>query len=161
MTEEDLASALDRILSERLQEGPATHPNGPREVIDWAIRGIRRRVGVKPDAHPNTLCEWEIIARIRSLPARMQEPLRRYFVFQEAEESICRSIHTTTAAFHRFLREAADYILIRRERMPELETQPTDAASTANQCFPPLSACFGPPITHARVDIDLQRRRRS
>jgi hypothetical protein len=120
MNEQYLAHTMDRILAERLREVPAQYPKSLREAIHWPIRWIRDRPGAQPVVHPDSSCQDEIIARIRSLPAHMQEPLRRYFVFREAQESICFSIDTTAGEFRRFLRDAADYILMRHERMPEL-----------------------------------------
>jgi hypothetical protein len=125
MNEKELADELDRILSERLREAPDKSPNGPWEAPRLAVRWIRQHLGGKPDVRPNTPWQWQIIARIRSLPAHMQDPLRRYFVFREAEESICSSMNIAPVEFRRFLREATDYILMRRERMPELETKNT------------------------------------
>jgi hypothetical protein len=125
MNEKQLADELDRILSERLREVPDKSPNGPWEACRLAVRWIRQRLGGKPDVRPNTPWQWQIIVRIRSLPEHMQDPLRRYFVFREAEESICSSMNIAPVGFRRFLREATDYILMRRERMPELETKKT------------------------------------
>jgi hypothetical protein len=123
MNEEDIANALGRILSERLRDTPAPHSDGPREVVNQAIRGVRKFLGKRPDppAVVPAPRQWEFVARIRTLPEHMQEPLRRYYVFREAEESICLSIKTTRREFRRFLREATDYILMRRERMPEFD----------------------------------------
>jgi hypothetical protein len=125
MPEEDLANLLGRILAERLRDAPASHLSGLREVASQAIRGVRELLGKKPDppAVVPVPWQWEIVARIRTLPEHMQEPLRRYYVFREAEESICLSIKTTPGEFRRFLREATDYILLRRERMPEFDPQ--------------------------------------
>lgn len=123
MNERSRADDLDRILSERLRDAPVKYPNGLREALRVAMRWIRKRLGGEPDVLPTAPWQWEIIARIRSLPPHLQEPLRRYFVFQEAEESICFSIETTPRAFRRFLRDATEYILMRQERMPELETK--------------------------------------
>jgi hypothetical protein len=135
MNEKNLADELDRILSERLREVPA-NPNGPREALRAAVRWIRTRLGGKPGAPPNPPWQWEIIARIRSLPERMQDALRRYFVFREAEESICSSLDIAPVEFRRFLREAADYILMRRERMPELETKKDREGTPRDPNFP-------------------------
>jgi hypothetical protein len=125
LNERNRADDLDRILSERLRELPAKYPNGPREALRLAMRWIRKRLGGKPDALPTAPWQWEIIARIRSLPPHLQDPLRRYFVFREAEESICLSIDATPREFRRFLRDATEYILMRQERIPELETKQT------------------------------------
>src|SRR5580704_8215013 len=115
MKEENLANTLDRILAERLREFPARRPKRLWDAIHWAIRSIRNGVSAKPGWHADSSAQAEIIARIRSLPAHIKEPLRRYFVFREAEESICFSIRTTPDEFHRFLQDAADYILGRQE----------------------------------------------
>jgi hypothetical protein len=121
MNEENLANRMDGILAERLREVPAKNPGSLREAVHWAIRWIRDRPGEKRGVRPNFSCQEETIARIRSLPAHVQEPLRRYFVFREAKESICASIGATPSEFRRFLRDSADYILMQEERMPELE----------------------------------------
>jgi hypothetical protein len=99
MNERNRADDLDRILSERLKEVPATYPNRPWGALHRAMRSIRTRLGGKPDVLPTAPWQWEIIARIRSLPPHLQEPLRRYFVFREAEASICFSIDTTPREF--------------------------------------------------------------
>ena len=122
MDEEDIA-ALSRILAERLWDAPDPHSNSWKEVVNQAIRTVRKFLGKKPDP-PAALpapWRWELVARIRTLPEHMQESLRRYYVFGEAEESICLSMKTTPGEFRRFLREATDYILMRRERMPEFD----------------------------------------
>jgi hypothetical protein len=124
MDEESIV-ALARILAERLRGAPGPPSDDWRQVVNQAIRGVRKFLSKSPD--PPTAVpapwQWEIVARIRALPERMQEPLRRYYVFREAEESICISIKTTPGEFRRFLREATDYILMRRERMPEFDPQ--------------------------------------
>jgi hypothetical protein len=108
MPEEDLANALGRVLSERLRDAPAPQSHGPREVVNRAIRGVRKLLGERPDAPAVAPApwQWELVARIRTLPEHMQAPLRRYYVSREAEESICLSIKTTQGEFRRFLREA-------------------------------------------------------
>jgi hypothetical protein len=123
MPEEDFANALGRILSERSQDAPDPHSHGPREVVKRAVRSVRKLLGKRPDAPAVVPApwQWEIVARIRTLPDHMQEPLRRYYVFREADESICLSIKATPEEFRRFLREATDYILMRRERLPEFD----------------------------------------
>jgi hypothetical protein len=125
MPEEDLTNILARILSERLRDAPAQPSNGLRKAVDQAIRGVRKLLGKKPDppAVVPLPWRWELVARIRTLPEHMQEPLLRHYVFREAEESICLSMKTTPGEFRRFLREATDYILMRRERMPEFDPQ--------------------------------------
>jgi hypothetical protein len=122
---DNLANKLDRILAERLREFPGNRPKRLRHAIRWVTGLFRISALAKPDAHPESSGQAEIIARIRSLPANVQEPLRRYFVFREAEESICFSIQMTASEFHRFLRDAADYILMRQERPPRLEEKRT------------------------------------
>jgi hypothetical protein len=118
MDEEDIV-ALARILVKRLSDSPDPHSNGWQEVVNQAIRGVRKFLGERPDP----LRQWLLVARIRTLPEHMQEPLKRYYVLQEADESICLSIKTPPEEFRRFLREATDYILRRRERMPEFDPQ--------------------------------------
>lgn len=125
MKDENLADTLDRILAERLQEFPADRPKSLRGAIHWAMRWLRYRTSAKPRSHPNSSAQAEVIARIRTLPAHVRDPLRRYFVFREAEESICISIRTTPSEFHRFLQNAADYILMRQDQPPELEERPS------------------------------------
>jgi hypothetical protein len=122
MTEEDLINVLARILSERLRDAPAPPSNSLRKVVNRAIRGVRKLLWKMPD-QPAVVpgpWQWKIVARIRTLPEHMQEPLRLHYVFREAEESICLSIKTTPRELRRFLREATDYILMRRELMPEI-----------------------------------------
>jgi hypothetical protein len=121
MHEENLANRLDRVLAERLREFPAGHPMSLREAVRRPIRWIRDRSGIRPVTRPSASCQEETIARIRCLPAHIQEALRRYFVFREAEESIAFSLQSTPADFRRFLRDAAGYTLQRHDRMPNLE----------------------------------------
>jgi hypothetical protein len=123
MKEENLANTLDRILAERLREFPANRRKRLRDGIHWAVRSLPR-FAAKASALPDSSAQAEIIARIRSLPAHVQEPLRRYFVFREAEESICSSIRTTPGEFRRFLRDAANYILMRHDRAPQMQEKP-------------------------------------
>ena len=118
MDEEDIV-ALARILVKRLSDSPDPHSNGWQEVVNQAIRGVRKFLGERTDP----LRQWLLVARIRTVPEHMQEPLKRYYVLQEADESICLSIKTPPEEFRRFLREATDYILRRRERMPEFDPQ--------------------------------------
>jgi hypothetical protein len=124
MKDENLANTLDRILAERLREFPGNRRKRLRDVIQRALRSLPR-FGAKPSALPDSSAQAEIIARIRSLPEHVQEPLRRYFVFREAEESICSSIRTTPSEFRRFLRDAANYILLRQDQAPELQEKPS------------------------------------
>ena len=131
MYEENLANTLDRILAGRIREFGDRRPKSPREVIRWLIRWIRNltgmhRIGAGP-VYPNSPIQSQTIARIHSLPAHAQDALRRYFVFQEAEESICLSIGATPRRFRRFLLDATGYILMRQERMPHLkQKRPAD-----------------------------------
>jgi hypothetical protein len=118
MDEEDIV-ALARMLAKRLSDSSDPHSNGWQEVVNQAIRGVRQFLGKRPDPPTAVPWQWLLVARIRTLPEHMQEPLKRYYVLQEAEESICLSIKTPPEEFRRFLREATDYILMRRERMPE------------------------------------------
>lgn len=123
MNEENLADILDGILAVRLREVPRLHPSGPLNALGRMLHGIRGVLAGKPNEQPSTPGRPEVIARIRSLPDDLQNPLRRYFVFREAEESICVSINVTPADFRRFVQDAADYILMRSERMPVLEAK--------------------------------------
>jgi len=123
MNEENLADILDGILAVRLREVPRLYPSGPLNAFGRMIHGIRAHLVGKPDEQPSAPGRPEVIARIRSLPEHMQNPLRRYFVFREAEESICVSINVTPGEFRRFVQDAADYILMRSERMPVLEAK--------------------------------------
>jgi hypothetical protein len=123
MNEKKLASEMDRILVERLREIPAPYSSGPLRSLHRTLYGIRKLFRSKPEASPNTPWQWEIIGRFRSLPSHVQDPIRRYFVFQEAEESICHSLNMTPRQFRRFLRDAAGYILMRHERMPRLNAK--------------------------------------
>lgn len=124
MDEENIA-ALARILAERLWDAPDPPSNAWKGAVNKTIRSVRKFLGKRPD--PPTAVpapwQWELVARIRTLPEHMQEPLRRYYVFREAEESICLSMKTTPREFRRFLREVTDYIHMRRERMPEFNQQ--------------------------------------
>ncbi|MGA3236031.1 MAG: hypothetical protein ABSG03_07010 [Bryobacteraceae bacterium] len=122
MDEEDIV-ALARMLVKRLSDSPDPHSNGWQEVVNQAIRGVRKFLGKRPDPPTAVPWQWLLVARIRTLPEHIQEPLRRYYVFREAEESICLSLRTRPEEFRRFLREATDYILLRRERLPEFDPQ--------------------------------------
>lgn len=126
MHEENLANTLDRILAERLREFPAKHPKSVREAFYRALGWFRPGPHAKAEAPPDSAAQAETIARIRSLPSHAQVALRRYFVFREAEEGICSSIDVSPRQFRRFLRDAADYILLRQERMPQLEQRDRD-----------------------------------
>jgi len=130
MHEENLANTLDRILAERLREFPVTHPKILRGALYRVTGWFRRRSPSNADLQPDLPSPAETIARIRSLPTHGQVALRRYFVFREAEESICLSIDMSPGKFRRFLRDAADYILMRQDRMPQLEQkQPSNRGS--------------------------------
>jgi hypothetical protein len=122
MDEEDIV-ALAQMLVKRLSDSPDPHSNGWQEVVNRVIRGVRKVLGKRPGPLAAVPWQWLLVARIRTLPEHMQEPLKRYYVFQEAEESISLSINTSPEEFRRFLREATDYILMRRERLPEFDPQ--------------------------------------
>jgi hypothetical protein len=122
MNEEDIV-ALARMLAKRLSDSSDPHSNGWQEVVNQAIRAVRQFLGKRPDPPTAVPWQWLLVARIRTLPEHMQEPLKRYYVFQEAEESICLSIKTPPEEFRQFLREATDYILMRQERIPELDPE--------------------------------------
>jgi hypothetical protein len=120
MDEEDIV-ALARMLVKRLSDAPDPHSHGWQEVVSQAIRGVRKFLVKRSDPPIAVPWQWLLVARIRTLPEHMQEPLKRYYVYREAEESICLSIKTPPEEFRRFLREATDYILMRRERLPEFD----------------------------------------
>lgn len=124
MNQKDLASALERLLSERLGDVPATEPGSPLGVVRKAIQRLRKALQGKPGVHVQIARQEQRIARIRSMPPQVQELLRRYYVFLEAEESICFSMGMSHEDFCRLRREASDYILSRRERMPDFKPLP-------------------------------------
>jgi len=121
MNQEDLDHALERLLSERLAEAPVTDSSGALGAVRKAIRRLHHCLAAKPGPHAPIAQQEQRIARIRSLPPHVQELLRRYYVFLEAEESICSCAGTTPDQFRRLRREAGDYILNRRERKPDFE----------------------------------------
>ena len=115
VNQEELERALDRLLAERLRDTPATASSIVLGALRTAIRGIRKG--------PKAPRQKDIIARIRSLPADVQETLRRHYIFLEAEESICASMKVTPAEYRRLRRDACDYILMRRETKPEFDVR--------------------------------------
>jgi hypothetical protein len=119
--EEDLAIAVERILSERLLEVQVTSWSGLLGAVRKATHKIRKGPGGKPAVRPNVPRQEDSLARMRSLPEDVQDLLRRYYVFLEAEQSICASMNMSPAKFRRLRRETSDYILKRRERKPEFE----------------------------------------
>jgi hypothetical protein len=121
MNQKDLASALERLLSERLGDVPVTESNGPLGAVRKAIHRLRKELAGKPGVDAQIARQHQRIARIRSLPSHVQELLRRYYVFLEAEESICSSTGMAPDEFRRLRREASDYILSRREQKPDFE----------------------------------------
>jgi hypothetical protein len=121
MNQEDLVIAVERLLSERLLEVQVTSWSGLLGAARRAIHKIRKGPGDKPDVHPNVPRQEDSLARMRSLPEDVQDLLRRYYVFLEAEQSICASMNMSPAKFRRLRRETSDYILKRRERKPEFE----------------------------------------
>jgi hypothetical protein len=121
MNQKDLASALERLLSERLEEAPVTESGGPLGAVRKAIHRLRHCLAGKPAVDVQIERQELRIARIRSLPPHVQELLRRYYVFLEAEENICSSTGLPPDDFRRIRREASDYILSRREQKPDFE----------------------------------------
>jgi hypothetical protein len=101
MDEEDIV-ALARMLVKRLSDSSDPHSNDWQEVVNQAIRGVRKFLAKRPDPPTAVPWQWLLVARIRTLPEHMQEPLKRYYVFQEAEESICLSIKTPPKSFAGF-----------------------------------------------------------
>jgi len=121
MNQKDLAGALERLLSERLEDAPVTESSGPWGAVRKALQRLRRCLAGKPGAQAQVARQDERITRIRSLPPHVQELLRRYYVFLEAEQSICSSMGIPPDEFRRLRREASDYILNRREHKPNFE----------------------------------------
>jgi hypothetical protein len=121
MNQEDLIIAVERLLSERLLEVQVTSWSGLFGAVRKTIHKIRKGLGGKPDLHPNMPSQADLLARMRSLPEGVQDLLRRYYVFLEAEKSICASMNMRPAMFRRLRREASDYVLKRRERKPDFE----------------------------------------
>jgi hypothetical protein len=119
MNQKDLARALERLLSERLADAPETGPSGPLGVVHKVIHRFRKGFARKPGLHVQITRQEQRISRIRSLPPHVQEVLRRYYVFLEAEENICSSTGMTLDQFRRLRRQASDYILSHRERRPD------------------------------------------
>ncbi len=121
MNQKDYASALEQLLSERLADSPVAESNGPRGAVRKAIHRLRNCLVGKPGLQTQIARQEQRISRIRALPLHVQEVLRRYYVFLEAEESICSSTGMTPDQFRRLRRKASDYILSRNQRMPEFE----------------------------------------
>lgn len=121
MNQEDLVIAVERLLSERLLEVQVPSWSGLLGVVRKAVHKIRKGPGGKPYVHPSVPRQEDSLARMRSLPEDVQDLLRRYYVFLEAEQSICASMNMSPAKFRRLRRETSDYILKRRERKPEFE----------------------------------------
>ena len=115
MNQKDLASALEQLLSERLADAPVTDGSGPLGAVRRAIHRLRKCLAGKPGLHAQVARQERRIARIRSLPPHVQEMLRRYYVFLEAEENICSTTGMTPDEFRRLRREASDFILSRGE----------------------------------------------
>ena len=114
MNQEDLVIAVERLLSERLLEV---------QVTSWSglLGAVRNKIRMGPGGKPDVPSKEDSLARMRSLPEGVQDLLRRYYVFLEAEQSICTSMNMSPAKFRRLRRETSDYILQRRERKPEFE----------------------------------------
>src|ERR1019366_8765437 len=95
----------------------------PDELSSAALRRVRRltcwilKGGRKPDADVSAARDVDLIARIHTLPAHVQEALRRYYVFGEAEESVGFSMNMSPEEFHRVRLDVRDYILGRRARL--------------------------------------------
>jgi hypothetical protein len=121
MNRKELADFLEQLLSERLADAPVTESGGPLGAVRKAIHRLRKGLAGKPGVHAQIARQDQRIARIRSLPPHVQELLRRYHVFLEAEEHICSSTGMSPDEFRRLRREASDYILSRRERKPDFE----------------------------------------
>jgi hypothetical protein len=122
MNQKDLASALERLLCERLGEAEVNDTGGPVGAVRKAIHQVRRGLERKPGVEAEIEQQKERIARMRALPADIQELLRRYFVFLEAEENICFFLGMRPEDFRRIRREARDYVLGRSEVKPDLNS---------------------------------------
>lgn len=113
-------------MSERLLDAPATEFAGPLRVFRKTIRRLREGLSAKQGAQGHMAQHEQRMARIRSLPPRVRELLRRSCVFLEADEIICFSMGISHDEFRRVLREASDYVLSHRQRQP-----PSEPAQTA------------------------------
>ncbi|HEV3197196.1 MAG TPA: hypothetical protein VGZ73_04800 [Bryobacteraceae bacterium] len=111
MCPNDLINALEKALVERLCE---SSPAGPLEAVRTAVHKMRRAVQREPRTSPDSPRYREAVDRLRALPERARELLRRHYVFLEAEESICLSMNMTSKQFRELKREAVDYVLMRR-----------------------------------------------
>jgi hypothetical protein len=116
MNQENLAKLLDWLLSERMREPPGEFSNAAlrrvRRITSWILKACRR----KPDDIAAATLDGDLIARIHILPAPIQEALRRYYVFGEAEESISISMNMNREELHRLRLEARNFVLGRRAR---------------------------------------------
>jgi hypothetical protein len=117
MNQDNFVNELDRLLSERLRETPDELSSAAlgrvRRLTCWILKGWGR----KPDADASAARDVDLIARIHTLPAHVQEALRRFYVFGEAEESIGFSMNMSPEEFHRVRLDVRDYILGRRARL--------------------------------------------
>ena len=116
----DLTRVLDRLLSDRRSK-PAAEVAGLRAAPEKALQPER---SIPPSRSTR---QERRIERIRQLPPLMQELLRRYYVFQEDEESICFSLGLDSKEFHRLRREATDYVLSRGGAAPVVEQRKPSA----------------------------------
>jgi hypothetical protein len=55
--------ALARILAERLWDAPDPPSNGWQEVVNQAIRGVRKFLGKRPDSPTAVPAQWQTGAR--------------------------------------------------------------------------------------------------
>ena len=116
MNQENFANELDRLLSERLRERPSEFSSAALGRVRRLTYWILKVWGRKPDADASAPRDVDLIARIHTLPAHVQEALRRYYVFGEAEESIGFSMNMSPEEFHRVRLDVRDYVLGRRAR---------------------------------------------
>lgn len=112
------ASELDRLLSERMREMPDGFWGAAWKTVPRLMASVSRLR--KPDAKAAARRDAEKIARIKSLPERTRDALRRYYIFGEAEESICASMDMTPEDFRRLRLDARRYILNHRPLIVEV-----------------------------------------
>jgi hypothetical protein len=119
MDQKDLASALERLLSERMADAPRRDSSGPLGAVRKASYWFHKCFVRKPRLDSQIAQQEQRVWKIRSLPPHVQELLRRYFVFLEAEKSICSSTGMTLDEFRRVRRQATDYVLSRHDHKPD------------------------------------------
>ena len=105
------ANELDRLLSERLREMPGGSSSAALRRVRRLTHRFLKGFGRTPDANAAMPGHNEPIARIHALPAPMQEALRRYYVFGEAEESIGFSMNLSPEEFRRLRLDAREFVL--------------------------------------------------